>query len=81
MYDETKAGAPTLRVRDPDELLKEAQSAQILNVSVRTLQGWRLRRSDGPPFVRCGVAVRYRWGDLQAWIQRQTVQSTSQDQM
>ncbi|WP_456710796.1 helix-turn-helix domain-containing protein [Bradyrhizobium sp. USDA 4452] len=45
--------------------------AEILNLSIRTLQSWRLR-SAGPPFVQVGRAVRYRRRDLIGWIEANT---------
>jgi hypothetical protein len=59
---------------DLDALLKEELVANQLNVSVRTLQSWRLRRA-GPPFVQIGRAVRYRRRDLLDWIEANTVGS------
>lgn len=50
-----------------DSLLTEAQAADVLRVSPRTLQGWR-HRGDGPPFVKLGAAVRYRRVDLRRYI-------------
>ncbi len=38
---------------DPDSLLNEAQTSLLLGVSVRTLQGWRLRGC-GPGIVKAG---------------------------
>lgn len=35
-------------------------------------------RGDGPPMVRIGRAVKYRTGDLRAWIEARRVNSTSQ---
>jgi len=59
---------------DPDALVREEVAADLLNVSVRTLQSWRLRRA-GPPFVQVGRAVRYRRRDLISWIEANTVGS------
>lgn len=59
---------------DNDGLLTEAQAADYLKLSIRTLQAWRIR-SVGPAFVRVGRAVRYRRYDLLVWIKQQTVQS------
>ncbi|MGY4227821.1 phage terminase Nu1 subunit (DNA packaging protein) [Bradyrhizobium sp. USDA 4503] len=56
---------------DPDALLTELAVAEILNLSIRTLQSWRLR-SAGPPFVQVGRAVRYRRRDLIGWIEANT---------
>jgi len=60
-----------------DSLLTEVQAAEFLNLSVRTLQSWRVSGSK-IPFVRCGRAVRYRRGDLLAWIKANTVTSTTE---
>ena len=44
----------------PFALLTEFPAAEVLNLSIRTLQAWRLR-GGGPLFVRLsGRAVRYR---------------------
>jgi len=63
---------------DPDGLLNEAQTSLLLCLSVRTLQGWRLR-GGGPVYVKTGRSVRYRRRDLIDWIEAQTVHSTSQN--
>ena len=61
----------------PYALLTEFQAAEVLNVSIRTLQAWRLR-GGGLLFVRLsGRAVRYRNSDLAAFIEARTVASTS----
>lgn len=61
----------------PWALLTEVQAAEVLNVSIRTLQAWRLR-GGGPRFVRLsGRAVRYRNSDLASYIEAHTVVSTS----
>jgi predicted DNA-binding transcriptional regulator AlpA len=56
---------------DPDALLNEVQSADLLNLSVRTLQAWR-SAGGGPRFVRAGRAIRYRRRDLLAWMDDNT---------
>lgn len=53
-------------------LLTEEQAAELLALSVRTLQAWRPRGA-GPRFVRAGRAIRYRKADLAAWIDLNTV--------
>jgi len=57
---------------EAEVLLTESQAAQLLQISIRTLQAWRLRRS-GPPYVQLGRAVRYRRSDLMGWIESNTV--------
>lgn len=60
--------------QDPDTLLREQDAAELLNLSVRTLQSWRIRMV-GPPFIQVGRAVRYRRRDLIAWIDANTIGS------
>lgn len=63
---------------DPDELYVERQAAQLLKVSEKTLQYWRLIGS-GPKFVRISKrCVRYRRRDLIAWIEQHLKASTSE---
>lgn len=62
--------------QDADLLLKEEDAAHLLNLSIRTLQAWRVRIA-GPPFVQVGRAVRYRRRDLIAWIDANTIGSPS----
>jgi excisionase family DNA binding protein len=53
-----------------DELLTEAELAQLLKVSVGTIRRWRAEGS-GPPSLRLGRGVRYRRVDVDAWLERQ----------
>lgn len=62
--------------RDPDDLLNEVEAADLLRLSVRTLQAWRCK-GIGPRFVRIGRIIRYRRGDLTDWIATSTVCPTS----
>jgi len=57
---------------DADALLTEVEAADLLRLSVRTLQAWRIRIA-GPAFVQVGRAVRYRRRDLITWIEANTV--------
>ena len=65
-------------ITDHDTLLTEVQAADVLNLSIRTLQAWRTKRS-GPSFVRAGRAIRYRRRDLYDWMDANTVSSTRVD--
>lgn len=60
---------------DDDALLTEVQTADLLKLSIRTLQAWRVR-GVGPLFVRAGRAIRYRRRDISAWIEANTVSAT-----
>ncbi len=54
----------------PDRLLTITELADYLGVPVATLYQWRYRR-EGPPGFRVGRHVRYRWSDVQEWIEHQ----------
>ncbi|MEM8836452.1 MAG: helix-turn-helix domain-containing protein [Pseudomonadota bacterium] len=60
-------------------LLTEAAAADFLNVSIRTLQAWRVR-GGGPPYAKLGKSVRYRPGDLETFIAKKLTMSTSANQ-
>jgi hypothetical protein len=59
-----------------EELLTERQAATLLNVSVKSLQGWR-SRGGGPRYHKLGRCVRYAVADLEAFIQNAVRLSTS----
>lgn len=52
--------------------LTEAQAAEHLSLSPKTLRNWR-SLGDGPPFLRLGSAVRYHQEALNTWALAQTV--------
>jgi hypothetical protein len=62
---------------DPDALLTEVQAADLLCLSIRTLQSWR-NQNRGPAFVRAGRAIRYRKGALVDWTSQNTCRPASQ---
>jgi predicted DNA-binding transcriptional regulator AlpA len=45
--------------------------AAHLQVPVKTLYAWKGRQV-GPPAVRVGKHLRYRWSDVEAWLDQQT---------
>src|SRR5690606_15901439 len=57
-------------------LLTVQELADYLGVPVATLYQWRHRR-EGPPGFRVGRRVRYRWSDVQEWIEHQLATSSS----
>lgn len=63
-----------------DALLTEVQAADLLNLSIRTLQAWR-SRGCGPAFVRAGRAIRYRHQALHAWIEENTIAASNRREM
>lgn len=58
------------------QLINEREAATLLGLSVKCLQGWRLR-GGGPPFVKLGRAVRYEVPALEAFVQDAVRRSTS----
>lgn len=56
--------------------LNEQQTAERLNVSVRTIRKWRLTGM-GPRFRKFGSAVRYSLVDLEAFEEAAVRMSTS----
>ena len=74
LADPEPAGRPI--PRDPDALLFGAEMAYLLGLSVRTLEGLRLR-GGGTPYVKFQRSVRYRRGDGLAWAAGKLRRSTS----
>jgi len=60
-----------------EALLNEAQAANYLNVSVRTLQQWRIS-GKGPLYTKISRAVRYRPEDVEAFVARGVARSTTE---
>ena len=58
-------------------LITEREAAELLGVSFRTLQAWRVR-GRGPPFCKIGRAVRYTRPLLLEYVEAQVRSSTSQ---
>ena len=58
------------------EFLGTPTAAQILGVSRRTLEKWRVV-GGGPRFRKFGRAVRYARADLHEWAEEQARVSTS----
>lgn len=60
-----------------ERLVDEVAAAEILQISRRTLQAWRVK-GGGPRYVRVGRAVRYSVTDLNSWIEARKASSTSE---
>jgi excisionase family DNA binding protein len=57
-----------------DRLLTVQELAEYLGVPVATLYQWRYRR-EGPKGFRVGRHVRYRWSEIEAWVDRQMAEA------
>lgn len=62
----------------PDRLLSRAEVEVNFGLSRRFLEVSAVR-GDGPPMVKIGRSVRYRVGDVRAWIEARRVNSTSEE--
>lgn len=49
----------------PEEL------ADYLQVSIRTVYDWRLDKT-GPRWCKIGTRLRYRWADIDQWVEQQS---------
>jgi predicted DNA-binding transcriptional regulator AlpA len=58
-------------------LLTQAEAAEILCLSERTLERFRVSGT-GPKFVCLGRSIRYRPTDIEAYIASRVVSSTSE---
>jgi excisionase family DNA binding protein len=58
-------------------MLTQSEAAQMLRVSVRTLERLRVSGS-GPTYIKTGRLVRYRQSDLDKWITDSERRSTSE---
>lgn len=59
-------------------LLTEQQLAKQLQIPVRTIQNQR-QTGMGIPFIKIGKSVRYDTNEIEAFIERNRRNSTSQD--
>lgn len=58
------ATAPTRNLATPPEV------AEYLGVPVKTLAEWR-SRNKGPQWRKVGRHARYRWADVEKWVDAQ----------
>ena len=69
-------------MNDPETFLTQAEAAEVLRLSERTLERYR-QEASGPRFARTGPIGRqgkvlYKRSDIDAWIAERTFESTSQ---
>lgn len=64
--------------RSPDQLITVPELAEYLGLSKQQLALMRVKGS-GPRFLRASAAnIRYRWSDVEAWLDENTHQSTDE---
>lgn len=55
-----------------EELLSEREVAYLLGLSPKTIRKWRYEGAKNLPFVNVGASIRYRRGDVEAYVKAQT---------
>lgn len=53
---------------DKNKLLTTAELAEYFQISIKRLEYWR-SQGKGPPWVRLEGSIRYRWDDVQKWLE------------
>ena len=59
---------------DLDRLVSPQDLASYLGVPLATVYSWRYRH-EGPPGIRIGRHLRYRWSDVQKWLDSLTARA------
>jgi hypothetical protein len=62
---------------DPAAMLTGREAAALLGLSVRTLESARVKKTDGPPYLKLFASVRYQRGALLDWAAARERRSTS----
>ena len=55
-------------MNEHDRLLTAEELADFLDIPIKTLYAWR-SRGGGPVGLRVGRHIRYRWADVELWIE------------
>jgi len=62
---------------DPDQLLTEKETAELICYSHRALQNWRVR-GGGPKYVKVSArSIRYQRRDVLNWIEERKRKHTA----
>ncbi|MFY1688817.1 helix-turn-helix transcriptional regulator [Plantactinospora sp. WMMB782] len=61
-------------MRDTRPLASSQELAEYLGVPVRTLDRWAYCKT-GPRYALVGRHRRYRWADVEKWLDQQTEQA------
>ena len=58
------------------EIMTEADVAELMQVTVRTVQGWRYNKI-GPPYTKIGGTIRYRRSQILEWMSDQRTEPSN----
>ncbi|MBC7767420.1 MAG: helix-turn-helix domain-containing protein [Phycisphaerales bacterium] len=70
----------TIHVPAEDRRLTVEEAAELLSVSVKTLEAWR-RLGKGPEFVKLGRSVRYTMRALDRFTRERTVRNSAEGRL
>lgn len=59
----------------PTPLGSPSEVAEYLGLPPKTLAEWR-SRGTGPKYAKVGRHVRYRWSDVEKWLDAQATQAS-----
>ncbi|WP_241694349.1 helix-turn-helix domain-containing protein [Komagataeibacter melomenusus] len=78
----SEVSVPARPLTSPSRILRPylrgGEAAELIGVSIRTLEKYRCT-GGGPPFLKVGSRVLYLREDVEAWLQRHRCQNTSDD--
>jgi predicted DNA-binding transcriptional regulator AlpA len=63
-------------VRESRTFGSSGEVADYLGVAANTLKQWR-HRNIGPKYIKIGGYAKYRWSDVDAWLERQPTGGTA----
>lgn len=75
-----RPGQAPLHSADIERPLTVDEAAEVLSVSVKTLEAWR-RLGKGPAFVKLGRSVRYTMRSLDEFTRDRTVRNSAEGRM
>ena len=66
-------------IHNREILLTRKEAAELLGTTEGTLAVWACNKRYGLPMVKIGRLVKYKLSDLNAFIERRTVENTGSD--
>jgi len=60
-----------------ERMLTEKQVATLLNINRATLSNWR-SSGKGPKYVKVGGSIRYRYTDVELYLEKNSVETTGE---
>jgi len=58
-------------------MLTEKQVATMLSITQQTLRNWR-QQGKGPKYVKVGGSIRYRYTDVELYLEKNAVETTGE---